>query len=366
MTRTAPKSPSAPAAALARRVAADPRWASVVGRDAAADGRFFYSVETTGVFCRPSCAARTPRPENVTFHESIAAAERAGFRPCKRCKPGQPSLREQYARQVAELCRFIEGAERSPSLVELAERAGMSPYHLHRVFKAVTGLTPRAYVASRRAERVRTELGRGQSVTAAIYAAGFSSNSHFYAGSDQTLGMTPSRYRNGGHEAQIRFAIGQCSLGSILVAASERGVCAILLGDDPDQLAADLERRFPRASLGPGNADFELLVARVVGLVEAPRVGLELPLDLRGTAFQERVWRALQKIPPGKTASYTDIAADIGAPTAVRAVAHACAQNPVAVAIPCHRVVRVDGGLAGYRWGVERKRELLQREAERS
>jgi AraC family transcriptional regulator, regulatory protein of adaptative response / methylated-DNA-[protein]-cysteine methyltransferase len=364
MTKPAKKSPSAAATARAREVTADPRWASVVGRDAAADGRFFYSVETTGVFCRPSCAARAPRPENVAFHESFAAAERAGFRACKRCKPGQPSLGEQYASQVAELCRFIQNAEHAPSLRALAERAGMSPYHLHRVFKNVTGLTPRAYAASRRAERVRTELGRGQSVTAAIYAAGFNSNGHFYAGSDHALGMTPSRYRNGGHEMQIRFAIGQCSLGAILVAATERGVCAILLGDDPDQLAADLERRFPRAKLGPGDAEFELLVARVVGLVEAPRVGLELPLDLRGTAFQERVWRALQNIPAGKTASYTDIAAHIGAPAAVRAVAHACAQNPVAVAIPCHRVVRVDGGLAGYRWGVARKRELLQREAE--
>lgn len=362
MTKTAQKSLSTAATARAREVLADPRWGSVVGRDAGADGHFFYSVETTGVFCRPSCAARMPRPENVVFHDSITAAERAGFRACKRCRPGQPSLGESYGSRIAELCRFIQNAEHGPSLGELAEHAGMSPYHLHRVFKAVTGLTPRAYAVSQRAERVRTELGRGQSVTAAMYAAGFSSNGHFYAGSDQALGMTPSRYRNGGHEMEVRFAIGQCSLGAILVAASERGVCAILLGDDPSQLAADLERRFPRARLTPGDAEFELLVARVVGLVEEPRVGLELPLDLRGTAFQERVWRALQKIPAGKTASYTDVAALIGKPAAVRAVAHACAQNPIAVAIPCHRVVRVDGGLAGYRWGVERKRELLQRE----
>jgi AraC family transcriptional regulator of adaptative response/methylated-DNA-[protein]-cysteine methyltransferase len=364
MTKTMLK--SRPAALLppsAASITSDPRWAALLARDAAADGTFFYSVKTTGVFCRPSCAARAPRPENVAFHESVSAAERAGFRACKRCTPGQPSLAERHASQVAELCRFIQSADHVPSLDELATVAGLSPYHVHRVFKAVTGLTPKAYAAAWRAERVRSELGQSGSITRAIYDAGFNSNGRFYAAANQVLGMTPTNYRKGGQNTEIRFAIGECSLGSILVAASERGVCAILMGDDPEQLARDLQDRFPRALLLGGDAEFERLVARVVGLVEAPRLGLDLPLDLRGTAFQERVWRALQKIPAGKTASYTELAARIGAPTAVRAVAHACSQNPLAVLIPCHRVVRTNGDLAGYRWGVERKRELLAREA---
>ena len=348
--------------ALAAAVVRDPRWAAVVARDAGADGKFFYSVKTTGVYCRPSCGARAPRPENVGFHLTKAAAERAGFRPCKRCKPGQPSLAEQHAGLVAELCRFIEDAEHTPSLEELASRAELSVYHMHRVFKAVTGLTPRGYAAAHRAERVRAELGRSGTVTEAIYNAGFNSNGRFYEESNQVLGMTPTKYRAGGADTEIRFAIGECSLGSILVATSARGVCAILMGDDPGELARDLQDRFPRATLLGGDAEFEGLVAKVVGLVEAPRVGLDLPLDVRGTAFQQRVWRALRRIPAGATASYADIARRIGSPKSVRAVAQACAENALAVAIPCHRVVRSDGGLSGYRWGVERKRALLDRE----
>jgi AraC family transcriptional regulator of adaptative response/methylated-DNA-[protein]-cysteine methyltransferase len=238
----------------------------------------------------------------------------------------------------------------------------MSPFHFHRVFKAVTGLTPRGYAAAHRGERVRRELEKAPSVTAAIYDSGYSSNGRFYDDSERVLGMTPSEYRAGGANAEIRFAVGECSLGSILVARSERGVCAILLGNDPDALARELQDRFPRASLIGADAAFEDLVARVVGLVEAPRIGLDLPLDVRGTAFQQRVWRVLREIPAGSTLSYREVARRIGAPRAVRAVAHACATNPLAVAIPCHRVVRSDGGLAGYRWGVERKRTLLQRE----
>lgn len=354
---------STKAEARAAAVVSDPRWAAVVARDAAADGSFFYSVKTTGVYCRPSCGARTPRPENVGFHGTAAAAERAGFRACKRCKPGQPSRAEQQAVQVAELCRFIESAEHTPGLEELASRAGWSAYHLHRVFKAVTGLTPREYAAAHRAERVRAELGRSDTVTEAIHGAGYGSSSRFYERSDQLLGMTPTRYREGGAAMDVRFAVGECSLGSILVAASERGVCAILMGDDPDALARDLQDRFPRANLIGGDAAFERLVAQVIGFVEAPRVGLDLPLDVRGTAFQQRVWRALREIPAGATASYAEIAARVGSPGSVRAVAQACAANALAVAIPCHRVVRSDGGLSGYRWGVERKRALLEREA---
>jgi len=270
----------------------------------------------------------------------------------------------ERARIVAELCRCIEAAAQPPTLKELARRAGWSVHHLHRTFKAVTGVTPRAYGAAQRARRLRRGLHDGDSVTGALYAAGYSSSSRFYAESDQVLGMTPGRYRAGGAGADIRFAVGQSSLGAILVAQSERGICAIFLGDDPETLVRALQDRFPAANLEAGDADFEQTVARVVGLVEAPAAAaLDLPLDIRGTAFQRRVWEALRRIPPGETLSYSELAERIGAAGSARAVARACAGNPLAVAIPCHRVVRRDGSLSGYRWGVARKRTLLQREA---
>lgn len=340
----------------------DPRWASVVARDHGADGAFYYSVKTTGVYCRPSCASRLARPENVRFHATRQDAEKAGLRPCTRCKPDQPTLAEQHAVKVAQACRLIEESESAPSLKELAKNAEMSTHHFHRVFKAVAGLTPREYALARRAKRVRDELGRSGTVAEAVYGAGYRSNGRFYETSNEVLGMTPSSYRAGGARTEIRFAVGECSLGSILVAQSERGVCAILLGDDPDELARDLQDRFPRANLIGGDAKFEQVVAKVVGFVEAPALGLDLPLDIRGTAFQQRVWQALRKIPAGSTASYADIANRIGSPKAVRAVAQACAKNSLAVAIPCHRVIKNDGALSGYRWGVERKRALLKRE----
>jgi len=348
---------------LASATLNDPRWRSVLARDPKADGTFFYSVRSTGVYCRPSCAARPARPENVKFHLTCEDAEQAGFRACKRCKPNQPPLAEQHAAIVADVCRLIENAETPPDLVQLSEHAGMSLYYFHRVFKTVTGLTPKAYAAAHRANRVRAELGKGDSVTNAIFDAGYNSNSRFYEKSNQVLGMTPSNFRDGGVNQEIRFAIGECSLGSILVASSEIGVCAILLGDDPDKLAQELQDIFPKASLIGGDDDFEKLVSQVVGFVEAPELGLDLPLDIRGTAFQQRVWKALREIPVGESVSYTDIANRIGAPKAVRAVAGACAANTLAVAIPCHRVVRNDGALSGYRWGVERKRALLDLEA---
>ena len=342
---------------------ADPRWLAVQARDAHADGSFFYSVRSTGVYCRPSCAARPARPENVAFHATAAEAERAGFRPCKRCHPDQPSLAQQHAAMVTAACRTIEQAETTPTLEQLAKPSGLSPFHFHRVFKAVTGVTPKQYAAAHRNRRVRSELEHGASVTTAIFDAGYNASSRFYETADRVLGMTPSSYRAGGVDSAIRFAIGECSLGAILVAQSERGVCAILLGDDPDALARDLQDRFPKATLIGGDRDYERLVAQVVGFVERPALGLDLPLDVRGTAFQQRVWRALRDIPVGSTASYSEIARRIGSPRATRAVAQACASNMLAVAIPCHRVVRHDGGLSGYRWGVERKRALLAREA---
>jgi AraC family transcriptional regulator of adaptative response/methylated-DNA-[protein]-cysteine methyltransferase len=339
------------------------RWNAVVHRDPNADGAFYYSVLTTGVYCRPSCGARLPRRENVQFHASREDAEQAGFRPCKRCRPDEPPRAVQHAAAVAKACRLIGTAEETPSLDQLAEAAGMSGFHFHRVFKSITGMTPKAYATAQRAQRVRSELSRGSTVTEAIYGAGFNSNGRFYATASNVLGMTPKRFQAGGDGERIRFAVGECSLGSILVAATGQGVCAILLGDDPDALVRDLEHRFPKAQLVGGDADFEQTVAKAVGLVESPRRGLDLPLDVRGTAFQQRVWQALREIPAGSTVTYAQVAARVGAPKAVRAVAQACAANAVAVAIPCHRVVRRDGGLSGYRWGVERKRALLDREA---
>jgi AraC family transcriptional regulator of adaptative response/methylated-DNA-[protein]-cysteine methyltransferase len=349
-----------------RRAAAtvsDPRWAAVVARDVRADGDFVYSVKTTGVYCRPSCGSRTARPENVEFHATAAEAERAGFRACKRCRPNNTARRSVQAALIAELCRYIESADEPPTLDMLGRHAGVSAYHLHRLFKAATGVTPRQYADAHRARRVRSELGARRTVTDAIYGAGFNSSGRFYGQSAALLGMTPTRFRAGGPDTTIRFAVGECSLGSILVAASDQGVCSILLGDDPEILVRDLQDRFPRARLVGGDTEFERLVARVVGMVEAPGLGLDLPLDVRGTAFQQRVWQALREIPAGQTASYSEVARRIGAPSSVRAVAHAVASNPLAVAIPCHRVVRTDGALAGYRWGIERKRALLEREA---
>ena len=342
----------------------DARWPLVAARDRAADGVFFYSVATTGVYCRPSCAARLAKPGNVRFHATAADAERAGFRPCKRCRPEQPAPERRHAALVAEACRRIDQAEDAPTLAVLARAAGLSPYHFHRVFKAVAGVTPAAYAAARRASRVRDGLQQADTVTEAIHDAGFSAG-RFYAQSRAILGMSPREFRAGGAGARMRFAVGACSLGAILVAASDAGVCAILLGDDPGALVRDLQDRFPHAELLGGDTGFEAVVARVVGLVEAPCLGLDLPLDLRGTAFQQRVWQALRAIPPGAVASYAEVAGRVGAPAAARAVAAACAANPLAVAIPCHRVVRGDGALSGYRWGVERKRALLARESAR-
>lgn len=344
----------------------DSRWQAVVGRDDARDGEFVYSVRTTGVYCRPSCSARLPRPENVRFHATCADAERAGFRACKRCKPDQPSPRQRNAAIVADICRVIEQAESIPSLDDLAAAAGLSSSHLHRLFKAATGITPRAYASAQRAKRVQAELTRaGATVTDAIYGAGYNSSGRFYEQSGQVLGMTPTSFRKGGADAEIHFAVAASSLGAILVAHSGRGVCAILMDDDPEVLVRDLQDRFPNATLIGGDPGFEHLVAAVIGYVEDPARGLDLPLDVRGTAFQQRVWQALRDIPAGTTTTYTEIAERIGAPKAVRAVAGACAANALALAIPCHRVVRTDGSLSGYRWGVERKKTLLEREGAR-
>lgn len=338
------------------------KWTAVLNRDAMADGAFVYAVRSTGIYCRPTCASRRPRRENAEFHTDAEAAERAGYRACHRCRPQGEPLAQRHAEAVAHACRLIESSEELPSLDDLARTAGLSRFHFHRVFKLTTGLTPKAYASARRAERVRNELLSSETVTEAFFEAGFNSSGRFYADTNRMLGMTPQRYRSGGKGMEIRFALGECSLGTILVATSDRGICAISLGDDPEELLQEFQGRFANANLIPGGKDFDAWVAQVVGFVEAPGVGLALPLDIRGTAFQQRVWQALTEIPVGTTISYAELAQRIGSPKATRAVARACASNTIAVAIPCHRVVRTDGALSGYRWGVERKRALLERE----
>ncbi len=335
------------------------RWHAVQARDTAATGHFVYAVRTTGVYCQPACKSRLAKRENVEFFGNATQAEAAGYRPCKRCKAGQGTRRTEL---VARACRLIEASETAPNLDQLGSELNVSPFHLHRLFKAETGLTPKAYASAFRAQRLRERLDAAGSVTEAIFDAGYNSNSRFYESAGERLGMRPREYRAGGQGATIRFALAQCALGAILVAQSERGICAILLGDEPEPLLKDLQDKFPKAQLIGGDDAFERLVAEVIGFVEAPALGLALPLDVQGTAFQERVWQALREVPAGTTVSYTDIAERIGAPKAVRAVAQACAANAIAVAIPCHRVVRRDGDLSGYRWGIERKRQLLDRE----
>ncbi|AHG20834.1 6-O-methylguanine DNA methyltransferase [Chania multitudinisentens RB-25] len=347
-------------------VTANARWQAIIERNKAADGHFVYAVSTTGVYCLPSSAARLPKRENVTFFDTAEDAERQGYRPSKRLRKGQPALEENHAAKIAKACRYIEESEGDVKLADIAEHVGMSAFHFHRLFKIFVGLTPKVYVNAHRSQRLRDSLSQTDSVTDAIFNAGFNSNSRFYETSYAILGMTPKAWRAGGKGTQIYFALGICSLGDILVAQSEKGICAILLGDNANKLLQDLQDKFPQAELIGGDPQFEQLMAQVVGFIDTPGSNLNLPLDVRGTAFQLRVWQALREIPVGTTASYSDIAQRIGSPKAVRAVANACAVNMLAVAIPCHRVVRNDGTLSGYRWGVERKRILLNMEANAS
>ncbi len=340
----------------------DPRWNRIVTRDKTADGQFWYAVATSGVYCRPSCPSRQANPKNVSFYDSLPAAQASGFRACKRCHPDGLSNDTNTHSVIEKACRLIDGAESPPRLADLAAFAHLSPSHFHRVFKAIVGITPAAYAQQRRAERLRAGLSTAASVTAAAYDAGFNNPSPFYATAQQTLGMSPRRYRAGGVAEVLRYAVANCWLGRVLVATSLQGVVAILLGEADEALCDDLYRRFPKATIVAGEADYTALVHQVVSLIDHTVADHPLPLDIRGTAFQRRVWQALRDIPPGATASYTAIAESLGTPKAVRAVAGACAANPLAVAVPCHRVVRGDGSLAGYRWGLERKRALLRRE----
>jgi AraC family transcriptional regulator of adaptative response/methylated-DNA-[protein]-cysteine methyltransferase len=337
------------------------RWQAIVRRDKRADGAFIVAVKTTGIYCRPWCPSRRPRRENVRFFATPAEAERAGFRACKRCRPKE-SINGAASEAVAKVCALLAGSSKAPDLDRLAREVHMSPSRLHRLFKSMTGLTPKAYAAGCRQERMRGELARGRSVTAAIYRAGYGSSGRFYENAKDTLGMRPSAYRAGGRGMEIQFTVGECSLGSILVAATNIGICSIMLGDQPKVLVQELTNRFPRANITAGGHDFERLVAKVIAFVDQPGASWDLPLDVRGTAFQKRVWQELCAIPRGQTRSYAEVAQRVGRPQATRAVAQACAANHVAVAIPCHRVVRSDGSLSGYRWGVERKAKLLMAE----
>ena len=344
----------------------DSRWLAVKSRDTAYDGMFFYSVKTTGVFCLASCASRTANPRNVAFHPSIVAAQRAGFRACKRCEPTLPPRSLREAAQIAELCRWIDSVDAAPSLDQLAARAGISKFHLQRMFKKIVGVTPKIYALAQRQQRIRAAIHDEPRITDAIYRAGYNSSSQFYSTSNEVLGMTPSNLRRGGAGQTIEVTIVACSLGHVLTATTERGICAILLGDTPDAVGSDLLQRFPHATLQPTERNATSrrreIINHVVALVDNPAQHHALPLDVQGTAFQQRVWQALRAIPLGTTVSYSELANSIGAPSAARAIATACAANPCAVAIPCHRVVRSSGELAGYRWGIERKRALLERE----
>ena len=338
------------------------RWAAVQHRSLEAEGVFFYAVETTGIYCRPTCAARLPKRENVLFFAHKEDAEGAGFRPCKRCTPDASSPRAERAALIVRACELIEDAEEPPTLDELAAAVGLSPSHFHRLFKAGVGVTPKDYAAALRDERLKRNLTNGASVTEAIYDAGFNASSRFYETATERLGMNATRYRGGAPNTSIRYALAESSLGWLIVGATKRGVCAVEFGASPASLVETLRERFPKAELHPDNSALKGWLEQIVTAIETPGEALNLPLEIQGTAFQEQVWRALRMIPSGETRSYKDVAAMVGRPAAVRAVAGACASNKLAVAIPCHRVVRSDGGLSGYRWGAERKEKLLERE----
>jgi AraC family transcriptional regulator of adaptative response/methylated-DNA-[protein]-cysteine methyltransferase len=338
------------------------RWLALQQRDSAADGQFVYSVVTTGVYCRPSCPSRLALRKNVAFHNTCTEAERAGFRPCQRCQPAGTSQRERHAAAAARACRIIETSDPLPTLAALAEAVGLSRYHFHRVFKQMVGVTPRQYAAAHQTGRVRSELRARPSITEAIYGAGFNSSSRFYERSADTLGMTPREFQSGGKGVVIHATVAACPLGLVLVAGTARGICSVRFGDDRATLDRELRQEFPKATIEKSDHAFDAWVNTIVDHLKHPAGRIEVPLDIRGTAFQQRVWQALRGIPIGQTKSYTEVAASIGRPSAVRAVARACATNPVAVIVPCHRVVRTDGGLSGYRWGIERKRQLLKRE----
>ena len=336
------------------------RWQAVEGRDRTSDGTFVFAVTSTGIFCRPSCPARRPKRENVRFFADAAAAEAAGFRACRRCMPKGDAPATRLARRA----RTILDAHETMTLAALATKLGVSPHHLQRVFKREVGVTPKQYVAARRLDRLKGRLKEGEMIATATYEAGYGSSSRLYEGAAAQLGMTPGAYRDGGRGMEIRYLTTETSIGSVLVATTERGICAVTIGDSSAELIASLEEEFPNATRTAATDDE--LTAIVRDVVDGNgAAAAAVPLDLRATTFQLRVWNALRANPRGETRTYAEVAEAIGEPRAVRAVANACASNRVAMVIPCHRVVRTDGTLGGYRWGVARKRKLLQREQAR-
>jgi AraC family transcriptional regulator, regulatory protein of adaptative response / methylated-DNA-[protein]-cysteine methyltransferase len=339
------------------------QWEAVLARDSEADGAFVYAVRTTGIYCRPTCPSRRPRRENVAFFPLPEAAEQAGFRACRRCHPEQSTVRDPQVALVQRVCRAIAAnPEEPPTLASLGTTVNLSPFHLQRTFKRVMGITPRQYAEACRVGRLKDELRKGEAVTSALYGAGYGSASRLYESAPAHLGMTPAVYRRGGVGMRIHYTVVPCPLGLLLVAATERGICAITLGDADDALAAALKREYPAAEIARDAAGLDSAVTAIIRHLRGQEPHLDLPLDVQATAFQWRVWEALRAIPYGSTRSYGEIARAIGQPTAARAVAQACATNRVALAIPCHRVVREDGAVGGYRWGVERKRTLLAQE----
>jgi AraC family transcriptional regulator of adaptative response/methylated-DNA-[protein]-cysteine methyltransferase len=335
------------------------KWEQVLARDARQDGRFVFAVRTTGVFCRPSCPSRRPRRDSVEFFTDPREAEHAGYRACLRCKPTQISEQAQHVLRARQL---LDNAEGVVTLAQLSKRVGLSPFHLQRLFKRATGLSPREYQSARRMQHVKRELRKGEDVTTALYEAGFSSPSRLYENANQQLGMTPGAYRRGGAGASITFAIAPTPLGRMLVAATGRGLCAVRLGDNAIELERGLREEFHAAELHRSDAAMGPYVEPLLARLNGDNTTIDLPLDVRATAFQKKVWETLRRIPRGETRSYSEVAREIGDPQAVRAVARACASNPVAIAVPCHRVVRSDGDLAGYRWGIGRKKKLLEAE----
>jgi AraC family transcriptional regulator of adaptative response/methylated-DNA-[protein]-cysteine methyltransferase len=339
-------------------------WNAVVAKDSRFDGRFVVAVSSTGIYCRPSCPARRPRRENVSFYPTPEAAEEAGYRACLRCHPKKVSTDPQVT-LVRKACRYLESQEEGKvTLAELSEHVGVSPFHLQRTFKHVMGITPRQYAALFRMEKFKTNVRQGESVTSALYGAGFGSSSRLYERTDANLGMTPATYSRGGQGVTINYTVAECSLGQLLVAATERGICSVKIGSSDDSLQRDLLSEYPAASIERNDPVLKQPVNEVLAYLEGKQSRLDLPLDLRATAFQLQVWENLRTIPYGETRSYSEIAKQMGQPKATRAVARACATNPVALVIPCHRVIREDKSLGGYRWGLNRKKKLLEVEEE--